>query len=149
MISQENPQQLLSGNKRKKIRGVLIMKKILLKFKILFTNVSRVIMSFLFININFSFINKVFGIAIKPPSAPTCYDLGPVKKVKWYETDKIFLLFIPTLLIVLLLSFLFDKAKKSNNEKLYKIMKILLTIIVVFAIISMTIIIVTYLSNKL
>lgn len=41
-----------------------IMKKILLKTRIVLTNISRVIMSFLFINLNFSLANKVLGATI-------------------------------------------------------------------------------------
>ena len=41
------------------------MKKILLRTRIVLTNVSRLIMSFLFINLNFSLANKVFGVSLK------------------------------------------------------------------------------------
>lgn len=58
------------------------MKKIILKFKILITNISRIIMSFLFVNLRFSFDNKVFGFNVinldKVMQDATCYFVGPV-----------------------------------------------------------------------
>lgn len=54
------------------------MKKIILKTKIILTNISRVIMSFLFINLNFSLANKVLGVSLNDISTQiTCYDAGP------------------------------------------------------------------------
>ena len=41
------------------------MKKLILRLKIIITNISRIIMSFLFINLNFSLANKVFGVSLK------------------------------------------------------------------------------------
>lgn len=55
------------------------MKKILLKTRIILTNISRVIMNFLFINLNFSLANKVFGVSVKDIDSMqiSCYDAGP------------------------------------------------------------------------
>lgn len=55
------------------------MKKIILKFKILITNISRIIMSFLFVNLRFSFDNKVLGVSLTDMlEGATCYAVGPV-----------------------------------------------------------------------
>ena len=55
------------------------MKKRFLKFKIAMTNISRVIMSFLFVNVGYLFRNNVLAIKASDTigAEVTCYATGP------------------------------------------------------------------------
>ena len=91
------------------------MKKVILRIRILLTNISRVIMSFLFINLNFSYVNKVFGVSTAPRVQVTCYAAGP------QENDTLalsnVLIFLVPVIIVIGTIVLIVKKKKNNAKE--------------------------------
>ncbi len=94
------------------------MKKMLLKLKILLTNISRVIMSFLFINLNFSYINKVFGVSVSDMSTQmTCYDTSPMIQTENTLTLKNILIILVPVIIVVVAVVLIVKNKKSKSKE--------------------------------
>ena len=80
------------------------MKKILLKTRIALTNISRVIMSFLFINLNFSLANKVFGVSVRDidPVRITCYDVGPseIVSTNTFTLKNVLIILVPVAIIL-------------------------------------------------
>lgn len=94
------------------------MKKILLKIRIVLTNISRVIMSFLFINLNFSYINRVLGVSITDISPQiTCYDVGPSIETSNTLTLKNVLIILVPVVIVIGAVILIVKKKKSKSKE--------------------------------
>ena len=78
-----------------------IMKKILLKTRIVLTNISRVIMSFLFINLNFSLANKVFGVSIDSMQI-TCYGAEPseIVSTNTFTLKNVLIILVPVAIII-------------------------------------------------
>ena len=100
------------------------MKKRFLKFKIAMTNISRVIMSFLFVNVGYLFQNSVQAVnnQYRTPT-PTeligeeipdlsCYIAGPPR----FEL-KVFIIAVPIVLAIALVLFIIVKKKKSKKKK--------------------------------
>lgn len=93
------------------------MKKLILKFKITMTNISRIITSFLFVNLGYLFQNNV-----QASIEPTCYIAGPSADEKVVSNSinlqKVFIVAVPIVLVVAIVSFIIIKKKKSKkNEK--------------------------------
>lgn len=98
------------------------MKKMLLEIRILLTNISRVIMSFLFINLNFSFTNKVFGVSLEDINSMqiTCYDAGPseVVSTKTFTLKNVLIILVPVAIIIgVIILIIKKKYNKSKEEK--------------------------------
>lgn len=97
------------------------MKKLLLKTRIVLTNISRVIMSFLFINLNFSLANKVFGVSIKDiePTQITCYDAGPseIVSTKTFTLKNVLIILVPVAIIIGVIIFIVKKKKNKSKEE--------------------------------
>lgn len=110
------------------------MKKVLLKFKILLTNVSRIIYSFLFINVGNLFwkISKVDAVTLnemkeKIDSMPvTCY-AAPApgyeieKNLNIFErffsnSSNVFIVLVPVVLVVLFIIYIRVKKKKDKKD---------------------------------
>jgi hypothetical protein len=102
------------------------MKKLILKIKILLTNISRIIMSFLFINLNFSFLNKAFA-DIDPTNATLsstftqvdCYSAATQKSVGdvVLEYKSVFIILVPIAIIVGIVIIKCKKYKKNSKAK--------------------------------
>ena len=94
------------------------MKKKNLKLKILLTNIRRIIMSFLFVNLGTLFQNNVKAIidinTVSLNSQMTCYDSGP-QPTMWEKIEHVFILIVPITLIILLIIFI-SKKKKEEIE---------------------------------
>lgn len=93
------------------------MKKQSLKLRIIMTNISRIIMSFLFVNLVALFQNNV-----QASMEPTCYIAGPSVDGKVVSNSinlqKVFIVAVPIVLVVAIVSFIIIKKKKSKkNEK--------------------------------
>ena len=97
------------------------MEKRFLKFKIAMTNISRVIMSFLFVNVGYLFQNSV--LAVKNPNREltpadltgkelSCYIAGPPR----FELN-VFIIAVPIVLVIAVVSFIIIKKKKSKKNK--------------------------------
>ena len=97
------------------------MKKRFLKFKIIMTNISRIIMSFLFVNVGYLFQNSV--LAVKNPNREltpadltgqelSCYIAGPPR----FELN-VFIIAVPIVLVIALVLFIIIKKKKSKKNK--------------------------------
>lgn len=103
------------------------MKK--LKYKILFTNIRRIIMSFLFINVGMFFNNKVKGIDI---TEITCYEAGYIEDLTCYGApapeisiwdkivdfcqENVFILLVP--LVLIMITIIFARKKIKENKKI-------------------------------
>lgn len=100
-----------------------------LKLKILFTNIRRIIMSILFINVGNFFNNKVKGIE---KVEITCYDAGPTEplitcyglpapeisiwnKIVDFLEENIFVLLVPIVLIIITIIFAAKKIKENRK----------------------------------
>ena len=94
------------------------MKKLILKIKILLTNISRITMSFLFINLNFFYTNRVFGV-VRPEDfgEPTCYDVGPTTGDKIEMIFEDVLIILVPIAIVVGIIIIKRKKNKSKEEK--------------------------------
>lgn len=92
------------------------MKKLILKLKIIMTNISRIIMSFLFVNLGSLFQNKV-----QASIEPTCYIAGPSVDEKVVSNSinlqKVFIIAVPIVLVIALVSFIIIKRKKSKKKE--------------------------------
>ena len=86
------------------------MKKRFLKFKIAMTNISRIIMSFLFVNVGYLFRNSVLAVE------PTCYDVGPSASDS-INLEKVFIIVVPIVLVIAVVSYIIIKKKKSKKKK--------------------------------
>lgn len=96
------------------------MKKILLKTRILLTNISRVIMSFLFINLNFSLANKVLGVSLNKSMEITCYGAGPseISSTNAFTLKNVFIILVPVVIIIeTIILIVKTKKNKSKEEK--------------------------------
>lgn len=97
------------------------MKKMLLKIRILLTNLSRVIMSFLFINLNFSFANKVFGVSLKDIESMqiTCYDAGPseIVSTNTFTLKNVLIILVPVAIIIGVIILIVKKKKSKSKEE--------------------------------
>ena len=93
------------------------MKKIILKFKIIITNISRVIISFLFVNLSSFFQNGVQATSMEP----TCYIAGPSVDEKVVSNSinlqKVFIIAAPIVLVIALVSFIIIKKKKDKKSE--------------------------------
>ena len=93
------------------------MKKFIMKLKILVTNISRVIMSLLFVNIEISFMDNVF--AVSPSSVSyeiTCYDVAPPYEPK-QELNNILIFLVPIVIIIGVVIFIVIKKNKKTKEE--------------------------------
>lgn len=90
------------------------MRKIRLKLKIIMTNLSRIIMSFLFVN-----LGSLFQNGVQASTDPTCYWVGPTvdKKVSDFSWDKVFIILVPIVIVITLISFIIIKRKKKKAKK--------------------------------
>lgn len=100
-----------------------------LKFRILLTNISRIIRSIIFINLSNIVlgVNKVFGTSKKLDEIQiTCYDMGPTEsitsssvgdKIISYFQENIFILIVPIVVIVILVVFITKKMKQKKEWK--------------------------------
>ncbi len=92
------------------------MKKLALKLKIIMTNISRIIMSFLFVNLGALFQNNA-----QASIEVTCYMAGPSvdKKIvsNSINLEKVFIIVVPIVLVIAIVSFIIIKKKKSKEEK--------------------------------
>lgn len=95
------------------------MKKWILKIRILLTNISRVIMSFLFINLNFSFLNKVYGVSLSDSSLEmTCYDAGPdVVEPEIFTVKNVLVVLVPIVIVVVAVILIMKKRKKNKSKE--------------------------------
>lgn len=98
------------------------MKKLILKLKIIMTNISRIIMSFLFINLNFSLANKVLGATIGDVTQLqiTCYDTGPRETLSTntFTLKNVLIILVPAAIIIGVIILIVKKRKnKSKKEK--------------------------------
>lgn len=92
------------------------MKKSVLKFKIIITNISRVIMSFLFVNLSSLFPNSY---ASQSHMEITCYAPLPPDERSYFASinlAKVFIIAVPIVLVIALVSFIIIEMKK-NKEK--------------------------------
>lgn len=92
------------------------MKKKFLKPKIIMTNISRVIMSFLFVNMGYLFQNSVQGVQGAKMPEPSCYLVGSPIEPK-VNLEKVFIIAIPIVLVIALVLFIIVKKKKSKKNK--------------------------------
>ena len=97
------------------------MKKRFLKFKIIMTNISRIIMSFLFVNVGYLFQNSVLAVVIRPEDIePSCYLAGPSSEPElssYISLEKVFIIAVPIVLVIAVVSFIIIKKKKSKKNK--------------------------------
>lgn len=97
------------------------MKKILLKTRIVLTNVSRVIMSFLFINLNFSLANKVFGVSLNNIDSLqiTCYDAGPseIVSTNTFTLKNVLIILVPVAIIIGAIILIVNRKKNKSKEE--------------------------------
>lgn len=95
------------------------MKKVVLKLKIIMTNIARVIMSFLFVNLGSFFQNGVQ--ASQRTIEPTCYIAGHSVDEKVVSSsvnlEKVFIIAVPIILVIVLISFVIIKIKKSKKKE--------------------------------
>lgn len=96
------------------------MKKILLKTRIVLTNISRVIMSFLFINLNFSLANKVLGATIGDVTQLqiTCYGTGPRGTVSTntFTLKNVLIILVPAAIIIGTIILIVKRRKNKSKE---------------------------------
>ena len=92
------------------------MKKLILRLKIIITNISRIIMSFLFVNLGSLFQNNV-----QASIEPTCYIAGPSVDEKVVSNsinlEKVFIIAVPIVLVIAIVSFIIIKKKKSKKKE--------------------------------
>lgn len=111
------------------------MKKLILKLKIIMTNISRVIMSFLFVNLNFSLANKVSGTYIGNKGevqgtcygAPLYYDIGQEEfnqvaketlSTNTFTLKNVLIILVPVAIIIGAIILIVKRRKnKSKQEK--------------------------------
>lgn len=99
------------------------MKKIFLKIRIIMTNISRIIMSFLFINLSSLFQNnaQATNTNVNEPIIITCYYTGPQSTketlVDSMNLEKVFIIAVPVVIVIVLVSLIIIKKKKSKKEK--------------------------------
>lgn len=92
------------------------MKKQFLKFRIIMTNISRIIMSFLFVNLSFSFANRVLGFEpINKEVIATCYEAGPDKKT--FTLNNVLIILVPVAIIIGVVIFIIKKKKNKTKEE--------------------------------
>lgn len=109
------------------------MRKMLLKIRIFLTNVSRVIMGLLFVNLKFSYLNKVFGSSldsnevinstdnfIKKGPTVLCYE--PVRpdfddvNINEIFVKNIIFIFVPLAIIIGFIILIIKKKKNKHKE---------------------------------
>ena len=96
------------------------MKNFILKFKIIITNILRVITSFLFINLSSLFQKNIE--ASSQSIEITCYAAGPSndkkipKIIEQYDLKEVFIIAVPIVLLIILISFIIYEIKKSKNK---------------------------------
>ena len=105
------------------------MKKLKLKLKIIITNISRIVWSFLFINLHLSYFNRIPVVRAYEidPNDITCYYAGPPKRLENTTntigsnniTMKNVLIILVPVAIVIGIAVLIVKAKtkKQKEEK--------------------------------
>ena len=97
------------------------MKKLILRLKIIITNISRIIMSFLFINLNFSLANKVFGVSLKDIDSMqiTCYDVGPsaIVSTNTFTLKNVLIILVPVAIIIGVIILIVKKKKNKSKEE--------------------------------
>ncbi|MDO4382407.1 MAG: hypothetical protein Q4C39_05050 [Clostridia bacterium] len=92
------------------------MKKQFLKFRIIMTNISRIIMSFLFVNLSFSLANRVLGFEpINKEIIATCYAAGPDEKT--FTLNNVLIILVPVAIIIGVVIFIIKKKKNKTKEE--------------------------------
>ena len=91
-----------------------------LKLKIILTNIRRVIMSVLFVNL--AFMNKVFAGRVFPDLGTTCYDRGPEPVEPVFTIKHVFIGLVPVVLVLGIVICIVKKhknksKKEENNDK--------------------------------
>lgn len=91
-----------------------------LKLKIILTNIRRVIMSVLFVNL--AFMNKVFAGRVFPDLGVTCYDRGPEPVEPVFTIKHVFIGLVPVVLVLGIVICIVKKhknksKKEENNDK--------------------------------
>ena len=94
-----------------------------LKLKIILTNIRRVIMSVLFVNL--AFMNKVFAGRFAKEfmeQGPTCYALGPEPVEPVFTIKHVFIGLVPVVLVLGIVICIVKKhknksKKEENNDK--------------------------------
>lgn len=94
-----------------------------LKLKIILTNIRRVIMSVLFVNL--AFMNKVFAgrqFVEFVEQGPTCYDRGPEPVEPVFTIKHVFIGLVPVVLVLGIVICIVKKhknksKKEENNDK--------------------------------
>ena len=106
------------------IKGGLVMKKLILKLKIIMTNISRIIMSFLFVSLNFSYVNRVFGVSkTNTPLEITCYDVAGYDVGTSIETSNtltlknVLIILVPVVIIIGAIILIVKKKKSKSKEE--------------------------------
>lgn len=93
------------------------MKKI--KFKIFMTNISRIIMSFLFVNLNWFLNTKVLKVsAAEDALVSTCYVAGPSSKSPTIgeQFSNIFIIVAPIIIILIIVLIIVHKHRKNKKK---------------------------------
>ena len=97
------------------------MKKLILKLKIIMTNISRIIMSFLFINLNFSLANRASGTYIGEAEVlqPTCYDIGPRETLSTntFTLKNVLIILVPVAIIIGVIILIVKRRKNKSKEE--------------------------------
>ena len=97
------------------------MKKLILKLKIIMTNISRIIMSFLFINLNFSLANKVLGATIGDVTQLqiTCYGTGPRETLSTntFTLKNVLIILVPVAIIIGAIILIVKRRKNKSKEE--------------------------------
>ena len=103
-----------------------------LNFKILLTNISRIIRSVIFINLSSIILgmNKIFGaidINTIISGEVSCYSLpmNPTEKIIYFLKENIFVLLVPIVLIIITIIFATKKTKENKkiNEEVKRRME--------------------------
>lgn len=97
------------------------MKKLLLKTRIVLTNISRVIISFLFINLNFSLADKVFGVSLKDIDSiqTTCYgvEASEIVSTNTFTLKNVLIILVPVAIIIGIIILIVRKKKNKSKEE--------------------------------
>lgn len=91
------------------------MKNIILNLKIIWTNFSRILMSFLFINVGNFFGNKAHA-----SMELSCYITGPsedVNNASNFNVGNVFIIFVPIVIIAIAVISIIIRHKNKKKEK--------------------------------
>ncbi len=96
------------------------------KLKVVLTNISRIITSFLFINLG-SLIHSKYVNAASARMEPSCYLVGPTDShynnsvseagKQIIGTDNVFIILVPIAIIVIIVGIVIYKCKKNKKKE--------------------------------